>query len=383
MDCEGRVFKPAGNHSLSNVNTHLKSRTHQDRVAHYQEKLGSTNSFFPTGVTGMDFSILRAPVTVFSQQGQQNLATLRNQYFEAMEREAHDKAIRTTLVESRVAEMQKKIKEQVDHVDASLQTFERKTAEQKEHVANMLASSDEKHKELSGKVTDRVNSFQEKNKQQLQKMEARIATSEEISSSKLDDMNRILARSDHRNINQIENMDERIKEFEKETEERLSQHAKKIKDLERINKGQNETIHDLESQYQLLTEALQRREQGDESFHKAMTDQMEAHLQQTEKQMAIFEQNITERFEEKIAEQSMMVQEQAERIQKLEKTSTKVRSLEKKIEEQQEYIIQFENVLPAILRDFQELREYVDDIGHRAPPRQSVSPTKARVSIAT
>jgi DNA repair exonuclease SbcCD ATPase subunit len=360
----------------------MRSKTHQERAAHHLAKLGPTDSF-PSDFAPMDFNILQAPVTVFAHPGQQNLATLRNQYFQAMDRDAHEKTIRTTFMESRVAEMQTKIKEQIDHVDSSLRTFERKATEQREHMAELRASSEDKHKELSREVTDRISSINERSEDELHKMEARIASSEETSTSKIDDMNRILARSDHRNINQIENMAERVKAFEKKTEGRLSEQTEKIKDLERINEGQNETIHDLEAQYQLLTEALQRRESGEESFHKAMTDQMEAHLQQTKKQMATFEQKVIERFEDKYAEQLKIMQQQGERIQKLEKTSTKVRSLERKVEEQQASIKRFEVVLPAVLEDFQKLQEFVADTECRTATRQSVSPTKSRVSIAT
>jgi len=478
VTCDKDMKPP--NSSLSTIEQHLRGKPHREIAAHRLDKAREYSSgTFPTTIPSMDLNLPPAPLAVFAHQGQPQLATIRNQYFAALESDSHAKAIQTTLLQARVAEFQKITTDKLKGIESSLATIEEKDTERQTMISEIIVTSEEKHEELTREVVSRVKSFEAENTEKMQKMADDIASTGENCTSRIDNMTSLLARSDFRNIDKIDTMSEhldtsdkrsdelagKIKDFEKviaerdefkkesenlarkimaleqcnqekdvsiqrlwgsvfplvekmkaqeqvnesqkETnqtlhilEDQLSEVARKIKEVERINEAQketNDTIHDLESQYQLLTEGLQRRDEADDIFQKAMTDQIEAHLQQIQKQMALLKEEYTDSILKTVASEMETKLQQSERemaslkeelkmakhqaVEREKQSSKRIRSLERRDEEKQGHIKRFDRTLPLIFDDFNDLRAFVkDDTELRSATRQSVSPSKARTS---
>jgi hypothetical protein len=230
MDCE-RLFKPGGNNSVSNFETHLRSKTHRNSVTERMEKLGSNdfgpqNFFLPGKTMGMEFTIPPQPLTVFAQKGQQSVESLRSQYFTALEREVCEKAIRTTLVEGRLLNAEKTNKERFEQIDASLEASDKKITEQLEEMSEVVTSSEERCKEQVLEVKERLASSESSSKDQQDQfidMVARVTSTEEKCNSRLDDMTRRLTRSDHRNINHLKKLQERFDVSVQESKDTIPQ----------------------------------------------------------------------------------------------------------------------------------------------------------------
>jgi hypothetical protein len=161
MDC-GRPFKPSANGSVSNFETHLRSKTHRNTVTERMEKLGGNdfvpqNFFLPSKTMGMDFTVPPQPLTVFAHKGQQSVESLRSQYFSALEREMYEKAIRTTLIEGRLVNAEKANKERFDQIEASLEASEKKITEQLEEMSETVTSSEERCKEQVKEKTNKIS----------------------------------------------------------------------------------------------------------------------------------------------------------------------------------------------------------------------------------
>jgi hypothetical protein len=510
LDCNGKPFKPAANQSLHGVMTHIRSKAHQTNITRRQEKLGPSDCYFPTTIPAIDFNMAQPPLMVYANQRQQpphNLTSAANVFVKALEDETHRTEIRTTLMEHRVLDIQKQIKEQQERIETSLEAFESQKVEQQKLVSGLLASAEDKQKQLSQDVIDRVQSVEEKSKKQLQEMENRMTASQEESTTMIEDMSTKLARSDQRNYNDIQDITERVKESQETFEERTSQLSEEIKNLKDINEGQNvviqeteiqliektkqlqemvkaqndkiqalqsqvgestqeakkyqktaesqsnevhnlrakidestdqikaskeiinsqkkmlndldlrlaektesltkrleaqeESIYDLESQCQLLRDTREQHE-------KAMADQMEAHVRQTEKQITGIKQEYTKqagqlkKLERANADQQKAIQSLVSWVHKFQKVhaersneldrreaarqkfeqnmSTQFQILDDTNKEQQDSIEAFEAVIPVILEDFTALREYAKETQRQATIKTSASPVKTRAS---
>jgi len=335
LDCEGRKFKPSWNNAINNFETHLKGKAHRSNVTHRLEKFKDQESFFQSKMIGLDFNIPQQPTMVFAHKGQQNLSAFRNQYLAALENDATSKEIRLTFLESRIAELAKRNNDHLEQVDATLEAAERKTTGELDCIKEQFR--------------DQVNSSEERTKDELKCMGEKVKSSDEKCTSGLDGMTSRLARSDHRNIDQIETIGERLDESDKRSQKRSNELGQKIKDLESKNARKDGWIIDLELQLQVHTEELQRhtdelqrQQESEEAFRKAISDQMEAHLQQTDKRMKAIEKASEERF--------LGLELQSEE---------RIKALEKKNAAQQEEIDKLKGVIPIIFEDAQELREFV------------------------
>jgi chromosome segregation ATPase len=148
--------------------------------------------------------------------------------------------------------------------------------------------------------------------------------------------------------------------------------AEKTKSLTKRLEAQEETIYDLESQCQMLRDTREQHE-------KAIANQMEAHVRQTEKQITGIKKEYTKqagqlkkleqslvswvhKFQKVHAERSNELDRREADRQKFEqKMSTQFQILDDTNKEQQESIEAFEAFIPSIMEDFNGLRKYVKE----------------------
>jgi hypothetical protein len=264
LDCDGKMFKPTTNRKLGGFMTHLRSKTHMSNVIRQQEKLGSSECYFPnipTTIPAMDFNIPHPPLMVFANQRPepaQDLVSMFTAIGNSLQNDASRKDIRVSFVESRVREMEKINKEQQRRIDTSLAARERQKAEELELVAETLASFEEKQKKFAREAGDHARSAAEKSKEQLLGIEARMNASRDASKGQLEHMSTLLVRSDQRNINKIEEITKRIDKSLLRFEERQAQLSIDIRDLQDVNRGQNVIIHELDSQLAEKTKDLKK-----------------------------------------------------------------------------------------------------------------------------
>jgi chromosome segregation ATPase len=146
-----------------------------------------------------------------------------------------------------------------------------------------------------------------------------------------------------------------LEQSEQATKEQIDQLVERVVTSEEMLKQQEGIIDDLESKSQLYAEEIQRSRESEESFRKAVSDQMEAHFEQTAKRAALLEAQSAERV---MGIEMMMV----ERMKESEK---KMKRLKEDNEYQEEVIVRLEKVIPALMQEMQELRQYAQDFETR------------------
>ncbi|KUJ16903.1 uncharacterized protein LY89DRAFT_782148 [Mollisia scopiformis] len=365
-DC-GRDFKPANN-GVSNFETHLRSKGHRALVAKRIECGLTYQQSLRTKKFDIDYSEQQIPYMVFAQKSQQTLADLRTKYFTAIEGDTHTQSIRLSFLERRLVEADERNVKQREHFEKVVETSERSSKDTKDKfnlLSEVLKSTETKCETKIRDVTDRLDSSESKNAELLKSMKQQIVAFQDSCEKKLDETNTRIAKNLHNLI-----------KSELVSRTKLEQLASQISQLFEINKSQDEEIAKLRSQAEeqknvvqnlhsqleeakkIQEENMQRQCDSDQSFRKTITDQMEAHLQHTE------------RCSKKLAAENQagmksMERFMSDRIKSTEaQCSKKFRSLEKKNTEQSSKIERFEHVIPVILDDAQNMREYMEELGN-------------------
>jgi hypothetical protein len=149
-----------------------------------------------------------------------------------------------------------------------------------------------------------------------------------------------------------------LERTEQVSKEQIDQLSRRIIASEEMLKLQEGIIDDLESKSQLYADEIQRSRESEEIFRKAMADQMEAHFEQTAKRAALLEAQSAERV-------NLMVERMKESEKKIKEGEKKMKRLKEDNEYQEEVIVRLEKVIPALMQDMQELREYAQDFETR------------------
>jgi hypothetical protein len=131
--------------------------------------------------------------------------------------------------------------------------------------------------------------------------------------------------------------------------------------VEEMLKEQEGIIDDLESKSQLYAEEIQRSRESEESFRKAIADQMEAHFEQTARRAAILEAQNVERMTAMKERMTTMMERVKESEKKIKESERNMKKLKEDNEYQEEVIVRLEKVIPALMQDMQDLREYAEE----------------------
>jgi hypothetical protein len=343
LDCEGRIFTLGVHRTVNNFERHLNGKQHRANVTARLlqiEKLGMQDTFVPACIpTTMDFNFPPAPLAVFANKSNSSFESLRsnmNQYFVALENDAASKAVRSNMLEERMAAAEQRSLVQLEKLSDKLVVSEARREENLKHMAEELATTEERSRDRLDRIVEQS------------------AASEERSKTRLEDLSDRLARSDRRCKDEAEDLSVRFAISENSTQARLNQMTERMKSLEQINEKQNEYIHDLESQCQLHSEELQRQREREEELRRTCLAQIELHNQE-----------IVDRLNKSEVAHSEMIhlleKQFAERFRPLEKAK------QEQIE-QIEQIERFESIVPEIFQEMQALRERLSK-----PVKRSVS----------
>ncbi|RDL35674.1 uncharacterized protein BP5553_06286 [Venustampulla echinocandica] len=357
--CDDRTFKPSAT-SVHNFEAHLKSKAHRANVTARISNQAHQNTFIPTSKT-IDFEIPTEPLMVFAQKGQPDLETARAQYLHALQNDASSKAMHINVMQVRLASLERKLTAQGDHVAEILEVLKR-NEEKYQSLSEQQSASESKHADhlteidslLSWHATTQEGKIREltkrlcsteKQKEVLLRLEYTITDIAEKSSGELEDFNRRLTRSEKQNKDELEVVQKSLDDLEYTSDAQASHLLDRIQTLEAATMHQNDHIHDLEAKFQLHSEKLDRQFASEKNLREDLRAQLTVHFAQTDARMKALE-------EKNEREMKRMQLQNTERISVLERASRK-----------QEHKTQgFEALIPAILEDAMELRQYLETI---------------------
>ena len=347
LDCEGRIFTLGVHRTVNNFERHLNGKQHRANVTArilQMEKSGMQESFAPSFIpTTMDFSFPPAPLAVFANKSNSSFEGLRsnmNQYFVALENDAASKAVRSNVLEERMAASEQRNLTHLEKLSDQLAASELRSEERLQHVVDELAATEQRSRDRLDRIVEQSTACEERTK------------------TRLEDLSDRLVRSERRCRDDAEDLSVRFTMSENSNMALLSKLTARLKSLEQVNEKQNEYIHDLESQCQLHSEELQRQREREEEFGRTYLAQVEI---QTQKMLdQIKASDIAHSQEIK-----SLVKHFAERF----------RSLKDVKEEQTRHDQILTTVIPQIMQDTFELSQQMEKLparrwaSRRAPSR--------------
>jgi hypothetical protein len=297
-------------------------------------------------------------------------------------------------VKERLASSESRSKDQQDQfIDmvARVTSTEERCNSKLDDMTGRLARSDHRNIHQLEKLQERFDVSVQESKDRLQRSELASYTQFHKLTSLVEDSKLRLEESERTSKEQIDQLSEQITDSELElkdslrnseqklevsiyalkvqleqteqaSKEEIDQLLERVVASEEMLKQQEGIIDDLESKSQLYADEIQRSRESGESFRKALSDQMEAHFEQTAKRAALFEAQTAERLK---GIELMMVERMKESEKKMKETEKRMKTLKEDNEYQEEVIVRLEKVIPALMQEMQELREYAKDFETR------------------
>ena len=328
--------------------------------------------------------------------------------------EASEKKITEQLEEmsETVTSSEERCKEQVQEVKERLAFSESRNRDQQDQFIDMvarvtsteekcnsglddmtgrLARSDHRNIDQLEKLQERVDESVQESKDRLQRSELELQTqfhkltslakdsklrleeSERTSKEQIDQLSQQITSSELELKDRLRNSEQKLEvsiytlkvqleQSEQASKEEIDQLLERVVASEEMLKQQEGIIDDLESKSQLYADEIQRSRETEESFRKAIADQMEAHFEQTAKRAALLEAQSAERVK---GIELMVVERMKESEKKIKDTEKRMKRLKEDNEYQEEVIVRLEKVIPALIQEMQELREYAQDFETR------------------
>ncbi|KAJ5052244.1 uncharacterized protein L3040_002000 [Drepanopeziza brunnea f. sp. 'multigermtubi'] len=216
LDCN-RTF----NAISKGFENHLRSKPHQQQVEKKEARQKckesmSNGNLYPTKPKylgkdlGMESAFQPQDIAVFANRvPQSTLASLRAQYFAAMENETHTYSVRMSLLEARQVTSDQRITESIEQLqklEAEVKASNETVRETSYEIKMKVEASEDRICDKLKEVMDHLDQSQSKNDDQLLEIGSRVAKLDEECESKLGKMSERMARSDHRNLDYIDDL---------------------------------------------------------------------------------------------------------------------------------------------------------------------------------
>ena len=362
LECFGKHLK-AQSH---NLDRHMRSKAHTQNMDR-RISVGSNinTSFLPQSTrTSMSYFPVppQEPLAVFANQGSSSttLAEARNAYHQLLEKEAHEKSIRMSLIDNRVTSSEKEqrsamssLKERVEGIEEThqgdIQAINDVFRDAQEHNESELKDIYVKVEGIDRRVTDRMNTVDEVISELRKSDEgyelgiqeiAKAATESEMkleafmetTKDKVATFSGKLSATVKENKETLDGFADRVGKVEKservkQLERKLSMHRDKFDEIESQQKqlkkaasaleSQGELVSDLEISMQMLGDEIKECRKSEEQMMQ-INQRLEKSLKETREKVSALEILIEEnqRGEEK---QQQMERTSLERFTALEK----------------------------------------------------------------